>query len=71
MTGFSRQPLGAAERFAAPASTVEPWRRRPQRVTATITWKARQALQERADQEGRSLSNLISYLLEQSLSERD
>jgi hypothetical protein len=39
-------------------------RRRPQRVTATLPWHLVQHLQERADFEGRSLSNLIAHLLE-------
>jgi hypothetical protein len=38
--------------------------RRPQRVTATLPWHLVQHLQERADQEGRSLSNLVCHLLE-------
>jgi hypothetical protein len=39
-------------------------RRRPQRVTFSTNWQLHQRLQQRADQEGRSLSNLISHLLE-------
>lgn len=38
--------------------------RHPQRVSATLNWQLHQRLQDRADLEGRSLSNLISYLLE-------
>ncbi len=38
--------------------------RKPTRVTATLNWGLHQSLQERADREGRSLSNLIGYLLE-------
>jgi hypothetical protein len=41
-------------------------RRRPQRVTTTLNWALHQHLQERADFEGRSLSNLIAHLLEAS-----
>ena len=37
--------------------------RKPQRVTATLSWRLHQRLQERADYEGRSLSNLVCYLL--------
>jgi hypothetical protein len=33
-------------------------------VTATLPWHLVQHLQERADLEGRSLSNLIAHLLE-------
>ena len=43
-------------------------RRRPQRITFTAHWQLHQRLQERADQEGRSLSNLIGHLLEVSTS---
>ena len=39
-------------------------RRRPQRITFTAPWHLAQQLQERADFEGRSLSNLIAHLLE-------
>lgn len=39
-------------------------RRKPARVTATLPWVLAQRLQERADVEGRSLSNLIAHLLE-------
>ena len=38
--------------------------RKPQRVTATLSWQLHQRLQERADYEGRSLSNLCAHLLE-------
>jgi hypothetical protein len=41
-------------------------RRKPARVTATLPWVLAQRLQERADVEGRSLSNLIAHLLELS-----
>jgi hypothetical protein len=39
-------------------------RRKPQRICATINWQVHQRLQERADLEGRSFSNLVAYLLE-------
>ena len=39
-------------------------RRRPERVTFTMPWVLRQRLQERADRNGRPLSNLIAHLLE-------
>ena len=38
--------------------------RKPMRVTSTLPWHLVQHLQERADYEGRSLSNLIAHLLE-------
>ena len=43
--------------------------RKPSRVTVTIPWSLRQQLDTRSDEEGRSLSNLIAYLLEKVLSE--
>jgi hypothetical protein len=39
-------------------------RRKPQRVTATLPWHLVHKLEERAAYEGRSLSNLIAFLLE-------
>ena len=41
--------------------------RRPVRVTITIPYNAYQALVERSNTQGRSLSNLAAYLLESSL----
>lgn len=38
--------------------------RKPQRITITIPYGLRVKLQDRADSEGRSFSNLCSYLLE-------
>ncbi|MEB3199706.1 MAG: hypothetical protein VKK62_04145 [Synechococcaceae cyanobacterium] len=40
---------------------------RPVRVTITIPYNAYQALVERSNTQGRSLSNLAAYLLESSL----
>jgi hypothetical protein len=60
MTAFS-QPSPGLQAFV-PASEL--LRRKPQRVTATLPWHLVQHLQERADFEGRSLSNLIAHLLE-------
>jgi hypothetical protein len=48
----------------APSARLDLLRRRPQRVTATLPWHLVQTLQKRADYEGRSLSNLVSHLLE-------
>jgi hypothetical protein len=39
-------------------------RRKPTRISATLPWQLAQRLQGRADEEGRSLSNLIAHLLE-------
>ena len=41
-------------------------RRSPQRITFTAHWQLHQRLQQRADEEGRSLSGLIAYILERS-----
>jgi hypothetical protein len=38
--------------------------RKPQRVTITVNWQLHQRLLQRADAEGRSLSNLMAHLLE-------
>ena len=38
-------------------------RRQPQLICSTISWQAHQRLQERALNEGRSLSGLIGYVL--------
>lgn len=40
----------------------------PQRISVTVAWHVLQALQQRADHEGRSLSNLAAYELERALS---
>ena len=48
----------------APSARLDLLRRKPQRVTSTLPWHLVQRLQERADYEGRSLSNLIAHMLE-------
>lgn len=45
--------------------------RAPKRVTATIPMAILEKLTERSILEGRSLSNLISYMLERSLEEHE
>ena len=60
MTSFS--PLAAGP--AKLPHGVDLLRRRPQRISATLSWTLHQRLQQRADYEGRSLSNLICHLLE-------
>jgi len=40
----------------------------PRRITVTISSKLHQELVERSDREGRSLSNLVAFLLETTLS---
>jgi len=49
------------------AQAVPPAFRRPHRISITLPHHAFCALQERSDDEGRSLSNLAAYLLETSL----
>ena len=66
MTGFLRQPQ--REPANTSAARAELLRRSPQRLTVTINWQLRQLLQERADLEGRSLSNLAAFLLERACS---
>ena len=60
MTTFSQPLMGRGA--AVPASEL--LRRKPQRICATLPWHLVQRLQDRADYEGRSLSNLIAHLLE-------
>jgi hypothetical protein len=50
--------------YPAQAEALAPCLRKPARITITVNWALRQKLQDRADYEGRSLSNLVSYLLE-------
>jgi hypothetical protein len=40
----------------------------PRRITVTISSRLHQELVERSDREGRSLSNLVAFLLETTLS---
>jgi macrodomain Ter protein organizer (MatP/YcbG family) len=53
-TFYGRQPMPSSNALL----------RKPQRVTITLNWALRQRLQSRADEEGRSLSNLLAHLLE-------
>lgn len=43
----------------------------PQRISATVSWHVLQALQTRADREGRSLSNLIAFELERATARQE
>jgi len=58
----------AQQGLSSPAATrpAELLRRRPERVTCTLPWVLRQRLEQRALEEGRSLSGLIAYILERS-----
>jgi hypothetical protein len=58
---YSRNTDLSSPRSARPTDLL---RRRPQRITFSTNWQLHQRLQQRADEEGRSLSNLISHLLE-------
>jgi macrodomain Ter protein organizer (MatP/YcbG family) len=60
MTAFS-QPL-VGNRSAVPAA--EQMRRKPQRLSVTVSWALWQRLQKQADWEGRSLSNYAAHILE-------
>jgi YD repeat-containing protein len=55
----SSAPLGP---LAVPAH-----KRRPQRITITVSWDLHRKLVERSDAEGRSLSNLASFVMEQAM----
>jgi hypothetical protein len=61
MTSFSQTRRGAGS-AAVPAFELA--RRSPQRITATLPWRLHCQLRDRADIEGRSLSNLVAHLLE-------
>lgn len=60
-TFYGRPPVLSAAFAVRPADLM---RRRPQRLSATVPWEVLKRLQERADHEGRSLSSLVSHLLE-------
>ena len=62
MSSFSAAGRGPAT--SAAALPLDLLRRRPVRVTSTLNWALHQRLQERADYEGRSLSNLCAHILE-------
>jgi hypothetical protein len=61
MNTFYPRPIGPTAPLQPAANLLH---RRPTRVTSTISWQLHQRLQQRADEEGRSLSNLIAFLLE-------
>ena len=43
------------------------WLRKPQRVTITLCWQTAERLHQRADDQGRSFSNLCAYLLNRAV----
>lgn len=53
--------------MSAHSTSLPPAFRSPRRISITLPWHAFRALQERCDDEGRSMSNLASYLLESTL----
>jgi hypothetical protein len=62
------QPLKPMQNpLSASASRRELLSRSPQRISITIPWETHRRLTERSDEEGRSTSNLASYLLERGL----
>jgi len=61
MTTFF-QTRASAGSIALPAFELA--RRSPKRVCATLPWALHCQLRDRADIEGRSLSNLVAHLLE-------
>jgi hypothetical protein len=65
MSSFS--PL--APSVAKPLTGADYLRRKPTRITTTLNWSLHQRLQQRADYEGRSLSNLVAHLLESASSD--
>jgi hypothetical protein len=63
------QPAQALQGQGQPAGLqpLQPAFRSPRRVTITLPFATYTELQQRADDEGRSLSNLAAFLLETSL----
>ena len=55
-----------AATFKSPAMTPQQFRK-PQRLTITVSWVVFERLAKRATHEGRSMSNLSSYILERHL----
>ena len=47
--------------------SVPVYMRKCQRISITVNWSLYQKLKQRSDEEGRSLSNLVAYLLETSV----
>ncbi|NQW37835.1 MAG: hypothetical protein HQ469_01335 [Cyanobacteria bacterium] len=60
----SSQPRGGAVAAVAAADLLC---RSPQRISATLLWYVLQRLQQQADFDGRTLSNLIAHLLEKAM----
>ena len=60
----AEQPRLLPKRTAASIAS-----RKPQRITITLPWSLYQALLEASDAQGRSLSNMAAYWLEQQSEE--
>ena len=58
-------PLLAATTMLSPDLQVT--FRKPVRITITVPYSTHLALEDRSDEEGRSLSNLAAYILENAL----
>lgn len=54
----NNQPLTSA------SADLPAYKRSPQRITITVSWRLHQKLLARSGMEGRSLSNLAAHLLE-------
>ncbi|MFM7268631.1 MAG: ribbon-helix-helix domain-containing protein [Cyanobium sp.] len=50
-----------------PLQRIQPAFRAPRRITITVPYLAHQRLLRRSEREGRSLSNLMAFLLESAL----
>jgi hypothetical protein len=50
-----------------PETPTPLWLRKPQRVTITLCWQTAERLHRRADDQGRSFSNLCAYLLNRAV----
>ena len=57
---FSQPQRAAGSAVAA----SELMRRHPVRISTTVNWGLHHRLQDQADRDGRSLSNLVAHLLE-------
>jgi hypothetical protein len=70
MIHFVPTPLANDPMMLSAASTqprLELIQRSPQRLSVTVSHHLFQILQDRSDYEGRSMSNLAAFLLEQGL----
>lgn len=59
-----QRPDGFQNQQLLPVSPLSIAQRSSKRLTTTLPWAVSERLQRRADEEGRSLSNLVAHLLE-------